>query len=87
MRPVTLFARPMPGSPVQVQLDWIMDALEKIANASATEALAIADTFTVTTPTTKHTLDVSTATVTDVARVLGTLLSDMRKRGVNSGNG
>lgn len=87
MRPVYLLGRPPMNAPVEQQLAWIMDSLQRIADASAVDPMAISDTFSVTTLTQKHALDVSTATLTDVARVLGTLLSDMRKRGVNSGIG
>lgn len=87
MRPIKLFGRPDATMGVQAQLDWIMNALQAIADASETDALAISDTFTITTPTPKHSLDVSTATLADVAKVLGTLLLDMKRRGVNSGIG
>lgn len=83
-----LFLGPPPqGGTVDMKLDWCMRALMQIEMATQADPLAIADTFTVTTPTAKHALDVSTATTLDVAKVLGTLLLDMRRRGVNSGIG
>lgn len=82
-----LFLGPPPQGDSDQKLDWCIRALQAIEMASQADALAISDTFTITNISAKHSLDGSTATLSDVARVIGTLLLDMRKRGVNSGVG
>jgi hypothetical protein len=87
MRPIALLGQPGQNAGTDAKLDWIMQTLQTIARASQQEDLAIADTFTITNPVPQHSLNVSTATLADVTKVLGTLLGDMKKRGVNSGSG
>ena len=82
MRPVSLLGAPMPGR----ENDWMMNALREFERASKEENYDVADKFTITGLTTPvYTLDVATATASDVAAVLGTLLMDMKKRGQNRG--
>lgn len=78
MRPVD-FGSP-PVNPEGQRL-WYEAALRQIEEASREDALIISDSFTVSNHTATRTLDVSTATLTDVANVLATLLDDFQKRG------
>lgn len=82
MRPISLLGAPIKGQ----ENNWYMNALREIERASKEENYDVADKFTIenlTTPT--YTLDVATATAADIAAVLGTLLTDMKKRGQNRG--
>lgn len=47
-------------------------------------ALATGQTYTVTNPVTARSLNVSTATTTDVAQVMGTLINDLKAVGILS---
>lgn len=82
MRQIVFLGAPIPGR----ETDWIMEALREIERASAEENYSVTDAFTVLNlgdPV--RTLDVATATATDVAKVLGTLLQDMKRRGATRG--
>jgi hypothetical protein len=82
MRPISLLGAPIKGQ----ENNWYMNALREIERASKEENYDVADKFIIenlTTPT--YTLDVATATASDIAAVLGTLLNDMKKRGQNRG--
>jgi hypothetical protein len=82
MRPVSLGPLP-PGAGTDQKLDWIIRSLREIENASAEDAIAVADSYSansVFTPTRQ--LNVTSPTATNIAAVLASFLADLRKRGV-----
>jgi len=82
MRPVSLGPLP-PGATSDQKLDWIIRALREIENASAEDAIAVADSYGAnsTYPTTRQ-LNVTSPTAANIAAVLASFLADLRKRGV-----
>ena len=59
---------------------------EEVSRASfESEPAVIASDFTVSNHTDTRTLDVATATTTDIANVLATLISDLAKGGAKKG--
>ena len=75
------------GGPLSSDLrhvaDWTQAALHEIQNASIedVDTAAVFKDFTATNYTATRTLNGGTATATDVANVLCTLIDDMKKRG------
>ena len=65
---------------MEAYLDWIADCLHQIRMTSFAEPTT-EDAFSVTNHTDTRSLDVSTATLTDLKNVVATLISDGRKRG------
>lgn len=64
----------------------MLSALQEIARASyENDPAVIASDFTVTNYTETRTLDAGTATTTDIANVLCTLISDLTKGGAKKG--
>lgn len=81
MRKLALGAPPTDGT-TDEKLDWCIAALMTIQTASNdVDALRVADTYKPENVTATRTLNVSTATLTDVANVLGTFLRDCKRRG------
>lgn len=77
MRPVNL-GQPLPGSFEA----WAIEAFREIERASYEDMADVADGFKITgTLTETRELNVSSPTTANLAAVLGTLLSDLRKRG------
>lgn len=67
---------------------WVIDCINEIELASHETVEEVADAFTVTGLSSANelrTLDASTATTSDIARVLATFISDMHKRGMTRG--
>ncbi|MFA5951553.1 MAG: hypothetical protein WC807_14840 [Hyphomicrobium sp.] len=63
---------------------WALEAFREIERASYEDIAEVADAYTVTgTLTETRSLDVDTPTAANIAAVLGTLLTDLKKRGVN----
>lgn len=63
---------------------WALEALREIERASYEDIAEIADSYNVTgTLTETRDLDVDTPTAANIAAVLGTLIADLKKRGVN----
>lgn len=89
MKPLNLPGRPSQGAPIEQQVKWIMDAIQAIERASQVDALTISQAYTVAHVPAGGTriLDVSTATASDVAKVVASLLVDLQKRGSQSGIG
>lgn len=88
MKPVSLPGRPGRDATIAAKVDWLMAAVDKLALASRTaDPNQMADAYTTSHVTTTRTLDVSTATLADVANVLGTVLQDMHRRGIHRGTG
>lgn len=77
MRPVSL------GAPHELHgfEQWVQWALSEIERASYEGIDTAADAYTVTNFTETRELDASTATTQDIANVLCTFLSDLKKRG------
>lgn len=75
----------LPGSPLAGQeLQWLMNAVRDIEQASEEDVAIIADNFTVNNLVTQtRTLDASTATLADLVAVFATFLTDIKKRGAN----
>lgn len=62
--------------------EWIIRAFRQIETASNDIAAEkVADAFTVSNLTETRSLDAASATTSDVAEVLGTLLTDLKRRG------
>lgn len=79
MRAVSLGAPPPDPAGFR---EWIIRAFRQIEIASNDIAAEkVADAFTVANLTETRSLDASSATASDVAEVLGTLLSDLKRRG------
>ncbi len=63
------------------ELEWVMNCLRQIEQASQEEPERHADAIAVTVDTESRTLDTATATAQDVARAFGTFIADQQKRG------
>jgi Holliday junction resolvasome RuvABC endonuclease subunit len=87
MRPIQLFNKPPSNAPLERKVEWIMDMLDRIVKASQEDTATIADSFEITNATPNRTLDSGTATLAQVAQVVATFLSDMKKRGMNRAAG
>jgi hypothetical protein len=82
MRPVSLGPLP-PGAGTDQKLDWIIRSLREIENASAEDAIAVADSYSAnSTFTITRQLNVTSPTAANIAAVLASFLADLRKRGV-----
>lgn len=62
--------------------DWVSTCLAEIELASQDDIPVMMKDFTVTNYTATRSLDASTATAADVAKVLCTLINDLQKRGM-----
>ncbi|MCP5014633.1 MAG: hypothetical protein GY938_05040 [Ketobacter sp.] len=71
-----------PSDGVEAKLDWIIDALNKIQEASYDEPIEFFDEFVPTNVTTSREFDADTATVAQLSDVVGTLINDMKGREV-----
>jgi hypothetical protein len=82
MRPLALGA-PIPGR----ELEWIQQALREVEDASYEDIAEVADAFSANAAFTEtREVNVSAPTAANLAAVLATLLSDLKKRGSkNSG--
>ena len=84
MRPVHLQGTPQAGR----EADWLMDAIREIESASADADIGeLADAYSIAhAPTTPvRSLDCATATLANVRDFLGTLITDLQKRGTHRG--
>lgn len=79
MRPVYL------GGPIgdddRLALQWVLDALREIENASQDDLADVFAGYTVTNFTETRTLDATAATLIDVKNVFCTLIDDLKNRG------
>ena len=82
MRPVAL-PDPSPfAAAVETKIDWCIRAIQEIARSSrVADPNKVADEFTVRNATATRTLDVATASASDVAAVVGTFIGDLKQRG------
>lgn len=86
MKKVSFGTPPFSPQTVTPEWRWTFEAIKKIEQASSEQITEeIADAFTLLNVVETRTLDASTATVTDIANVLGTFLQDMKKRGSKRG--
>jgi hypothetical protein len=86
MRRLFLGAPPVSSGNRDELTNWIVQSITEIERASYdNDAAQVADDYTVTNGVTTRTLNVSTATANDVAKVLGTLITDLKNRGVKKG--
>lgn len=89
MRQVSLLSQPPLSAPLAQQVAWLMSAVQQLALASRQEGSRIADPYTITAPggtggyALARTLNPNTATLAETAAVLGTLIIDMQRRGMN----
>jgi hypothetical protein len=82
MRPVSFGPLP-PAASADQKLDWIIRSLREIENASAEDAIAVADSYSAnSTFTPTRQVNVTSPTAANIAAVLASLLVDLRKRGV-----
>lgn len=79
----TIFLQPCPPAAYgdDIFKQWVAACFEEIELASREEIAAIAKDFDITGYTETRTLDASTATATDVANVLCTLILDLQRHG------
>lgn len=87
MRPIQTIAKPGPNAPLERKVDWLMNVIDRIEAASQEDTGAIADPYSVTNTTPLRTINAQTATLAQVAEVVATFLSDMKKRGMNRAAG
>ena len=77
---------PTSSKPIEPFDRFVLEGLREIERASfENDTSEIADGYTLSNFIETRTLDVSTATLTDVKNVLATLLFDMQNRGVKKG--
>ncbi len=81
MRSISLSPRPPNNLGDELFKQWVSACFDEIQNASIEEISLIASDFTITGYTETRTLDASTATATDVANVLCTLILDLQRHG------
>ena len=82
MRPVSFGPLP-PTASADQKLDWIIRSLREIENASAEDAIAVADSYSAnSTFTPTRQVNVTSPTAANIAAVLASFLADLRKRGV-----
>jgi hypothetical protein len=82
MRPVSFGPLP-PAASTDQKLDWIIRSLREIENASAEDAIAVADSYGANSNfTTTRQLNVTAPTASNIAAVFASFLADLRKRGV-----
>jgi hypothetical protein len=61
---------------------WVIACFQQIENASWEDIAEVADGYTITgTLTETRTLDVATPSTANIAAVLGTLITDLKRRG------
>ena len=73
---------PQNNASTEQRLEWLERAVQLISQSShEIDVFDVADGFTVTNLTEDRTIDVDTALLAEVADVLGTLISDLKKRG------
>jgi hypothetical protein len=83
MRKLSLNRPPFDTVRTTPELAWIFEQFKEIERASAeNDAGEIADAFTIENHTPTYSLDVATATATDVANVLATFLTALKRRGI-----
>lgn len=83
MRPVQPYGQPSPNAPLDKKIDWCIQWINRICDASNEDASAISDPYEVTNTTPTRTFNAQTATTLQTAEVLATFLSDSKKRGMN----
>lgn len=84
MRPVS-FPSSVPGDSAGA-IAWLLGAVRELALASQEDIAEVADAFTITNLTETRTLDCTGATLGDLCNVVGTLISDIHKRGTTRGS-
>lgn len=81
MRPVFL-GLPANKDDDKLFKEWVAGCFSEIELASQDDIPVIVKSFVTTNYTATRTLDASTATAADVAKVLCTLINDLQKRGM-----
>jgi len=83
MRPAFIGSPPMAGidPKMRAYVEWVNQALTEIERASYDDAITAVDALTVANYTESRSLDASTATATEVADFLCTLIKDLQNRG------
>ena len=82
MRPISLGALSSQAS-TDDKLDWCIRAVHEIARASNEDAFVVFDSYsTNAAPPITRTLNVSSPTSQNLAAVLGSLIADLKRRGV-----
>ena len=87
MRPVSLIGGAPANGTVEQRLDYLEKMIIKLCRASQQEGSTVADPYQITNATPVRVLDSATATTAQVAKAFSTLVQDMQRRGMNSGNG
>lgn len=88
MRPLIRAPRPPTSAPIDAKVEWLLDRIQEIVDASNEEGSTIGDPYKITSPVAaRRTLDATAGTLTEVREVVATLLTDMRRRGMNRGTG
>ncbi|MBW3099192.1 hypothetical protein [Pseudohoeflea coraliihabitans] len=86
MKPLALGRPPFNTAASGPEVRWLTEAMAEVRKASHEQVTEqIADAYTLSNFTETRTLDASTATASDIANVLATLLWDMQNRGVKRG--
>lgn len=80
------FPSPMFNYVTDPRWRWVVEAIRGISNASNDQITEeIADAYTPSNVTTTRTFDADATTVAELADVVGTLIEDMKNRGVKGG--
>ncbi len=81
MRKLAL-GQPPTNASLEDRVKWIERAIQKISQASHDiDVFDIADKFVITNLTEDRTIDVNSTSLAELADIVGTLISDMKKRG------
>lgn len=90
MRAIPMMAPPPgPGSTTDQKVDWCVQMLQAIVQASQDDPETIADAYQISrqSDVPVRALNVDIATASDIAAVLGTWIDDWQKRGPTRGTG
>lgn len=80
------FGMPPANLKVSPELQWVLQALKEVELASYEyDPASIASGFTISNYTETRTLNAATATATEIANVLATLILDLRRGGAKKG--
>lgn len=73
------------GQPVTQPRDefgkWVHESLRRIENESAITVAHLADQYTISNHTPTRSLNMATATATDIGNFIATFISDLKNRG------
>ena len=82
---MTTYKGRLPSAPVEYDRRWASQLINQIeSNISNLNLSASSSVYTMTNVTTDRTLDANSTTTAELADVLGTLITDLKERGIVS---